>query len=138
MQQARTSWADLGVALGISAQSAAERVHKLEERGVIKGYAALVDPQAVGCNLTAFIAVWVERPEQRTTFLAMTGNMSEILECHHVAGDYDYLLKVRCTGTQHLEQIITGLKTAGGVARSKTTVVLSTAKETPIFPVSSP
>src|SRR5271163_4718514 len=95
----RESWATLGATLGMTGPAAAERVHKLEADGVIRGYAALVDPHAVGAALTAYIAVTLDRPASRVPFLRRVGRLSEIQECHHVAGDDDYLLKVRCAGT---------------------------------------
>lgn len=136
MDQARTTWAELGTLLGLSAPAAAERVHKLEERGVIRGYAALVDPEALGYGQAAFVAVSLERPEHRGKFLAKVENTPEIQECHHTAGDEDYLLKVRCTGTRHLEWLVSEeLKSIAGVVRTRTTVILSTTKETPVIPI---
>src|SRR4051794_24025968 len=94
MSHGRASWAELAQQLGLSAPAVAERVHRLEERGVIRGYAALVDPEAVGSSLSAFVAVTLERPSDRAAFLALVQRLPEIQECHHVAGDDDYLLKV--------------------------------------------
>ena len=136
MSQARTSWAELGTLLGLSAPAAADRVRRLEEKGVIRGYHAAVDPAAAGCGLGAFIAVSLAGPEQRGKFLTLVQNLPEILECHHVAGDDDYLLKVRCSTTRDLERLITDeLKTAAGALRTRTTVILSSVKETGILPL---
>jgi len=136
MVNARATWAELGSLLGLSAPAAAERVRKLEERGVIKSYAALVDPDVVGCGLAAFVAVTLERPEHRGPFLAKVAATPEILECHHTAGDEDYLLKIRCAGPRHLERLVSEeLKALPGLVRTRTTVVLSTVKETPRLPL---
>lgn len=70
--------------------------------------AALIDPDAVGCDMTAFVAIILERPGYRNSFLAKIADMAEVQECHHVAGDDDYLLKVRCTGTRDLERVVSG------------------------------
>jgi Lrp/AsnC family transcriptional regulator, leucine-responsive regulatory protein len=127
----RETWAALGETLGMTGPAAADRVHRLEERGVIRGYTAVVDPQAVGVGLAAFIAVSLERPKDRASFLALVANLPEIQECHHVAGEDDYLLKIRCRDTSDLERLLTHeLKGLTGVARTRTTVVLSTVKET--------
>src|SRR5262249_13462169 len=99
----RESWATLGVALGMTGPAAAERVRRLEADGVIRGYAALIDPQRVGASLTAYVAVTLERPGNRAAFLRRVSRLVEVQECHHVAGDYDYLLKVRCAGTSDLD-----------------------------------
>lgn len=134
----RESWAKLGETLGMTAPAAAERVRKLEEGGVIRGYAALVDAESVGAALTAFVAVTLDRPEHRKAFLKRVGKLAEVQECHHVAGDDDYLLKVRCRGPRDLDRVISEeLKSVPGVGRTRTTIVLDTAKETPILPLST-
>jgi Lrp/AsnC family leucine-responsive transcriptional regulator len=136
MQQARMTWAELAAQLGLSAPATAERVRKLEERGVIQGYLTQVNPQSLGYDLTAFIAVTLEHPRDREAFLAEVLARPEIQECHHVTGDDDYVLKVRCQGTAGLERLITdGLKQIPGVLKTRTTIVLSTVKETIALPV---
>ena len=135
MERARTTWAELGSLLGLSAPAAADRVRKLEEAGVIRGYAAIVDPDAAGCGLGAFVSVTLERSDDRGAFLDTVRSLPEILECHHVAGAEDYILKVRCADTRGLERLVSdGLKSVPGV-RTRTAVILSTARETHILPV---
>lgn len=136
MANGRATWAELASCLGLSGPATAERVHRLEEQGVIKGYTALIDPEAVGCGLTAFVALSLERPEHRNLFLTRIAEMGEVQECHHVTGGDDYLLKVRCRGTRDLDRVISGqLKGIPGVTRTRTTIVLNTHKETPIPPM---
>lgn len=135
MEQARTTWAELGAILGLSAPSAAERVRKLEEAGVIKGYSALISPEVIGCGLAALISVTLERTEHKAEFLALVNKLPEILECHHIAGAEDYIIKVRCSGTRDLERLISEeIKSLPGT-KTRTTVILSTVKETPILPI---
>lgn len=135
MARARTTWAELGNVLGLSAPAAAERVRRLEERGIIKGYCALVDAEAIGYGLAAYIAVFLDRPEHRSGFLTVIKSIPEIQECHHIAGDEDYILKVRCQGTRDLERLLSeGIKSIQGVVKTRTTIILSTVKETPILP----
>lgn len=135
MRHARTTWAELGALLGLSAPAAADRVRKLEETGVIKGYAALINPDEIGCGLAAMIAVTLERPEVRSDFLRLVMNLAEVLECHHIAGEQDYMIKVRCSGTRDLERLISEeIKALPGI-KTRTTVILSTVKETPVLPV---
>jgi len=130
MGDGRATWAELGSFLGLSAPSAADRARKLEEQGVIKGFAALVDPAMLGYNLTAFICVSLAGHRSRAAFLKGVEKLDEIIECHHVSGEDDYLLKVRCRGTQDLDRLLAvELKEKIGVARTRTTIVLSTAKE---------
>ncbi len=136
MLQGRMTWSELAGLLGLSAPAVADRVRRLEERSVIRGYAALVEPEAVGCELTAFIAVTLARPEHRQPFWQRLQELPQVQECHHVAGDDDYLLKVRCRNTRDLERLISErLKDLSGVVRTRTTIVLSTLKETPALPL---
>jgi Lrp/AsnC family transcriptional regulator, leucine-responsive regulatory protein len=139
MAQGRITWSELAGILELSAPATAERVRRLEERKIIKGYTALIDPESVGCELTAFIAVTLERPEHRAAFLQRVQELTEIQECHHVTGEDDYLLKVRCRNTRGLEQLVSeNLKGLPGILRTRTTIVLSTTKETPVLPLHSP
>lgn len=136
MAQGRITWSELAGILELSAPATAERVRRLEERKVIKGYTALINPEAVSCELTAFIAVTLERPKYRAAFLQRVQKLAEVQECHHVTGDDDYLLKVRCHNTRSLEQLISeDLKELPGILRTRTTIVLSTTKETPVLPL---
>jgi Lrp/AsnC family transcriptional regulator, leucine-responsive regulatory protein len=136
LRNGRASWADLGKQLGLSAPAAADRAHRLEQRGVIRGYAALVDPASVGYPLTAYVSVTLSSHGKRAAFLGAIEKMEQVAECHHVAGDDDYLLKVRCRGTQDLDHLLaTELKGKLGVARTRTTIVLSTAKESVRVPI---
>jgi Lrp/AsnC family leucine-responsive transcriptional regulator len=135
-KKGRASWATLGAALDMTGPAAAERVHKLEADGVIRGYAALVDPYAVGATLTAYIAVTLDRPASRVRFLRRVGRLREIQECHHVTGGDDYLLKVRCADTDALDRVLTDeLKAVPGVVRTHTTIVLRTLKESVVVPL---
>jgi len=136
MRNGRATWAEIGDALALSAPSAADRVRKLEQQGVIRGYTALIDPGALGYTLTAFVSVSLARQRNRAAFLKGIQKLDEVVECHHVSGDDDYLLKVRCRGTQDLDRLLAiELKEKIGVARTRSTIVLSTAKESVRVPV---
>jgi len=136
MDHGRATWAQLGELLGLSAPSAADRVRKLEEQGVLRGYAALADAALLGYPLTAFVSVSLASHRQRAAFLRAVAKLEQVAECHHVTGDDDYLLKVRCRGTQDLDHLLARqLKEKLGVARTRTTIVLSTAKETVRIPI---
>ncbi len=137
MGNGRTTWADLSQKLDMSAPAVADRVRRLEEDGTIRGYAALVDPRAVGCGLSAFVHVTLDAPVHRSDFLACIARLEEIQECHHIAGEHDYLLKVRCAGTDDLDRIVGDeIKAVPGVLRTYTTVVLKTVKESVVVPLS--
>ncbi len=125
----RKPYADVGTAVGISGPSAYERIKKLEARGVIRGYAAQIDPRAVGLGILAFS--WITQAPG-TTGTDLTGDFGlipEIEECHHVAGEADYLLKVRARDTLDLERILHRIQATRHVFTTETDVVFSTAFE---------
>ncbi len=135
-QDGRASWAELGATLGLSAPAAAERVRKLIEGGTIRGFGAVLDPEAAGFPVLAFVAVTLERQGARRAFLDGVRAHPLIQECHHVAGDDDFLLKVRARSLGELESVLADeLKGRLGIARTRTTIVLGTAKETLRLPV---
>jgi Lrp/AsnC family transcriptional regulator, leucine-responsive regulatory protein len=136
MDNSRIKWSDLASQIGLSAPATAERVNRLIEQGVIKGFGAIVDSEKVGCECTAFVAVSLERPEYRTPFLKLINELEEVQECHHIAGEDDYLLKIRCRNTKDLDRVISHeIKSLQGVIRTKTTIVMDTMKETLKLPL---
>lgn len=138
MANGRITWAELASRMDLSSPAAADRVRRLEDKGIIKGYHAEVDPEKVGYGLTAFIFITLERPEHTSEFLNLITNISEIQECHHITGEDNYLVKVRCHGTRDLDRIITTeLRGLHGVVKTKTVIVLDTQKETTTVPLKS-
>lgn len=136
MRRGRASWAQVAEHLGLSAPAAAERVRRLEKEGVIQGYAALIRPESVGLLMSAFVMVTLERPRYRARFLRYVDRLPEVAECHHIAGEDDYLLKVRCRNPAHLDEVINQkIKSVPGVARTRTTIVLRTTKESVELPL---
>ena len=125
----RRPYADLGAAVGISGPSAHERVKKLEAHGVITGYGAKVDPMALGYGILAF--TWLtQAPGSKGDDL--TGDFAlipEIEACHHIAGEADYLLKIRARDTRDLERIIRAIQLTPNVFSTETDVVFSSAFE---------
>ena len=136
MGNARISWKELGDELGLSAPAAAERVHQLQKAGIIESFAANVNAESMVLHVIAFVAVNIDLPHHRTGFLESVKILEEVQECHHIAGDYDYLLKIRCRDNKHLDFVVNdALKGIPGVIRTRTTIVLSTAKETIRIPL---
>ncbi|MNB99383.1 Leucine-responsive regulatory protein [compost metagenome] len=136
MDNGRITWSELAGLLGLSSPAAADRVRRLEEQGMIKGYTALIDAESAGYGLGALIAVSLERPAHRQAFIDLVQKLPEIQECHHTAGDDDYILKIRCRGTRDLDRIISEeLKSLPGIVRTRTTIILGTLKETPNVPL---
>jgi Lrp/AsnC family transcriptional regulator, leucine-responsive regulatory protein len=125
----RISQNDLAQAVGLSAPAVAERIRKLEDRGVIRQYTAIVEPGAVGLDVAAFVSVVVGGSRNYAGFAQRVGERAEILECHSVTGHGSHLLKVRTTGTGSLERLLGEIQSWPGVQSTRTSVVLSTVKE---------
>src|SRR6478735_5015887 len=133
----RRSYADLGADLGMAAPSAHERVKKLEARGVIRGYAADVDPAAVGLTVLAF--TWVTQAPG-TVASDLTPDFAaipEIEECHYIAGEADYILKIRARDMEHLGAIVRRIQTTEHVFSTETDVVFTTGFEGRPLPLST-
>ena len=126
----RMSWSELAAILNLSQSSTADRVKRLEEKGFIKGYAAILDYKALGIDLMAFIVVDLDKPVNRSEFVKQVIGTKEIEECYHIAGEGDFLLKVRCKNIDALEILISDtIKSIPGVIKTVTTMVLSSVKE---------
>jgi Lrp/AsnC family leucine-responsive transcriptional regulator len=124
---ARLSYAELGRRIGLSTPATAERVRKLEEAGVIRGYAAMIDPVKVGLTVAAFIRIRLGGAESTANRLtAMAEKMPEVLECHRCTGDESFILKVRVESVQHLQRLIDRLTPYG---MTSTSLVLSSPVE---------
>ncbi|HVY46078.1 MAG TPA: Lrp/AsnC family transcriptional regulator, partial [Minicystis sp.] len=129
-RNARATQLELAKAVGLSQPAVAERIKKLEERRVITGYAARVDPVALGLDVVAFIGVGIEHPKYFDRFARTVKDLDEVLECHRVAGEDSYLLKVKTRNTRTLDRLLVQvLRTIPGVTRTHTTIVLASIKE---------
>jgi Lrp/AsnC family leucine-responsive transcriptional regulator len=129
-ENGRVSQHDIARAVGLSAPAVSERVRKLEERGVIRGYTALLDPRALGQDITAFIAVGISGSRHHPDFRARATELPEVAECHSVTGEGSHLLKVRVGNTAGLESLLAEIQAWPGVQWTTTSLVLSTVKET--------
>jgi Lrp/AsnC family leucine-responsive transcriptional regulator len=122
------SFTDLGKRTGLSTSAAQQRVRRLEQRGVLRGYTAVVDPDAIGLPLTAFISIKpndAAAPDDAPEKLA---GIAAIEACHSVAGDENYILKVRVATPGGLEALLGEIRSTVNVS-TRTTVVLSTPYE---------
>jgi Lrp/AsnC family leucine-responsive transcriptional regulator len=136
---ARMPQAEIARVVGLAPSAVLERIRKLEARGVIKGYAALVDPHALDQSMLAFIAVRSEQAPGDESVSQALAQCPEVLELHHVAGDDCYLLKVRARDAEHVGQLLRHrFGRIPGVRSTRTTIVLETVKETPRLPVPAP
>lgn len=137
-QDARLSNAELARRVNLSAPGLQKRLRKLEESGVITHYVALIDREALGYDMLCFIQVTLQRhePEAIRRFRSLVQAMPEVLECHHITGEYDYLLKVVVQNRKHLEQfLVETLTPVPGMDKIRTSLVLSEIKTTTAIPV---
>jgi len=129
-RDARVTQQEIARRVRLSQPSVADRIHKLEARGVILGYVAKVDPTHLGKDITAFIGVGISHPKYFEQFGKKVLALPDILECHRVAGSDSYLLKIRTENTRSLDRLLVEqLRTIPGVYRTETTLVLSSIKE---------
>jgi Lrp/AsnC family transcriptional regulator, leucine-responsive regulatory protein len=124
----RMSFTDLGRATGLSVSAVHQRVRRLEQRGVIRSYAARIAADQIGLPLTAFVSIKPIDPAARDNAPSRLAHLEAIEECHSVAGDENYILKVRVAGPQELEALLHEIRSVAAV-NTRTTVVLSTAYE---------
>jgi Lrp/AsnC family transcriptional regulator, leucine-responsive regulatory protein len=125
----RRPYADLGADVGMSGPSAHERVKKLEARRIITGYAAIVDPRAVGYDVLAFSWVTQAPGTIANDLTAAFAAIPEIEECHHITGEADYLIKVRARDTRDLERVLRAVRATPHVFQTETDVVFSSGFE---------
>jgi Lrp/AsnC family leucine-responsive transcriptional regulator len=129
-RDARVTQQEIARRVKLSQPSVADRIHKLEARGVILGYVAKVDPAHLGKDITAFIGVGISHPKYFEQFGKKILALPDILECHRVAGSDSYLLKIRTENTRSLDRLLVQeIRTIPGVYRTETTLVLSSIKE---------
>ena len=123
-EDARATYADIGRRAGLSPSSVHERVRKLERSGAIRGYRAVVDPEALGLFVTALISATPFDPTQPDDLPDRVRVVPEVVDCLSVAGEANYILKVRVRTTADLEELIRRLREKAEVV-TRTTVVLS-------------
>jgi Lrp/AsnC family leucine-responsive transcriptional regulator len=121
---ARATYADIGRRVGLAASSVHDRVRKLELSGAIRGYRAVVNPEALGLFVTALIAVTPLNPTQPDDLPERIADVPEVVDCLSVAGEANYILKVKTRTTGDLESLIQRLREKAEV-HTRTTVVLS-------------
>jgi Lrp/AsnC family transcriptional regulator, leucine-responsive regulatory protein len=133
---ART-YAEIGAAAGLSASAVNDRLKRLRAEGVIRRMTAEIDPTAIGLSLLAFVLVAVNDAQREGRFREAMKAVPEVLECHHLTGDFSYLLKLRLRDTAHLEHFLMDrLKPLGGIVRTHTLIALSSVKETHVLSAS--
>ncbi|GAB5407974.1 MAG: Lrp/AsnC family transcriptional regulator [Balneolaceae bacterium] len=119
----------------LSVPSVSERMKKLEERGLIKGYHAILNSKDFNFDITAFLFVQVDGSENYPEFVRKVAHAPEVLECHSITGDGSHLLKVRTKNTASFERLLSTIQSWEGVDKTRSNLVLSSFKETRALPI---
>lgn len=129
-ENARITSSDISKQVHLSVPAVSERIRKLEDTGLIRQFTVKLDREQLGLHLIAFVMVQIEKTEHIAGFRETVMKADCVLECHHIAGAYDYVLKVAVKGTADLERFISEtLKQVEGVSKTNTMIVLSSMKE---------
>ncbi|HEY7857210.1 MAG TPA: Lrp/AsnC family transcriptional regulator [Candidatus Nanopelagicales bacterium] len=131
----RASYVELARSVGLSAPSVQDRVRRLEERGYVSGYAAVVPPQALGLGVSALVGIGQSESADQEDVARRLRDLPEIEDCYLVAGEDAFIAKVRVADVAALERTLARLQAIRGVSRTRTTVVLSTRWEGRAQPV---
>jgi len=123
-EDGRISWSDLGAAVGLSANAAAERVRRLRRAGVITGFVAQVDPAAGGRTVEALVGVTLSTGTDSDKFAAAAARLEPVSEVLHLTGAPDYQLRVSCRDTAELDVLLRTLRNRLGAADTETTIIL--------------
>ncbi|MBN1966092.1 MAG: Lrp/AsnC family transcriptional regulator [Anaerolineae bacterium] len=137
-EQGRISNADLARHTGLSAPAIHARIRRLEEKGVIRAYVALLEREAVGFDMLCFInvSIQIHQPDAVAAFREAIQHMPQVLECYHVTGEYDYLLKVVIRNRKDLERfVVDQLTPVPGIAHIHTSLALAEVKATTALPL---
>jgi Lrp/AsnC family transcriptional regulator, leucine-responsive regulatory protein len=126
----RMTHSEIGKVIHLSLPAVSERVRKMEAAGCIEGFTVKLNRENMGKGLLAFIFVALERPEHIDSFRLAMQREASVLECHHLAGEFDYILKVATANTRELEELLSErIKRVPGIAKTNTMIALSTVKE---------
>lgn len=128
--------AEIARAVGRVTSSVNERMRKLKEDGFVRAYRAELDPDRAGFPILAFVNVLIDNAEHAAAFPKRAVKIPEVLELHHVTGEWNFLIKIRARSTADLENVLTGkVKKLRGVVRTNTQIVLVAHKEIHALPL---
>lgn len=127
-ENSRENATNIGAKINLSTSAVIERIKKYESSGLIKQYTVVLNQEALGGELMAFISVRLEHPKYYENFVELINTHNSIPECYYIAGDFDFIVKVITKSAQSLENILNYIKSIDGVSLTRTSVVLSTNK----------
>lgn len=132
---ATLAYADLGERVGLSASTINDWLKRLRAKGIIRRISAEIDPHALALDLMAFVLVELGGIEAERAFLAAMQAAPAVMECHHITGDFSYLLKVRVASTSAYEDFLnSNIKNLAGIRRTQSLIALSSPKDSRSLP----
>lgn len=127
-RNSRVSISDLSKQVNLSLSAVSERLKKLESSNIIERFTVILDSKALGKELSVLMNISLENPRNTKEFVEIINSEEEILECHYVTGEYDYILKITTKNTISLESLMNRIKSIPGIKKTETNVVLSSLK----------
>ena len=127
-ENARQSASDISKEIHLSVSTVIDRIRKMESSGVIESYTVITDEKKTGNDVTALMEISLEHPRYNELFIENIKKNPNIISCYYLTGEFDYLLKIACQSSEHLEQIHHWIKDQGGVRQTRTHYVLRTEK----------
>ncbi len=134
-KDARMNASQISGIVNLSVSAVIERMKKLENNGLIRGYTALIDERMAGYDVQAMISVRLEHPKYNQSFSKQMQDHSCVMECFYITGDFDYIARVSAGSTEELTKVLNDIKEIPGVSLTRTYVVLETIKQnSPVLP----
>ena len=127
-ENSRENATNIGAKINLSTSAVIERIKKLENSGLIEQYTTIINQSVLGRELMAFIYVSLEHPKYNEGFVNLINENNSVAECHYIAGDFDFILKIFAQTGKNLEEVLNFIKSIKGVSLTRTSVVLSTNK----------
>ena len=126
----RSTASDIAKEVGLSIPAVGERIKKLNEKGIIDKFVAVLNHKNAGLDLTAFVFIVSEHSDHYDEFISKTNECKAVMECHSITGSGSHILKIRAKNSQGLEDLLYEIQNWPGVSRTQSNVVLSSYKET--------
>ena len=127
-ENSRENAKTIGEKVNLSTSAVIERIKKMENSGLIERYTTIINQSFLGRETMAFISVSLEHPRYNDEFIRLVKDNASIAECHYIAGDFDFILKVMTKNGKTLENVLNYIKSINGVSLTRTSVVLTTNK----------
>jgi Lrp/AsnC family leucine-responsive transcriptional regulator len=127
-ENGRVTASEIGKTISLSVSAVLDRIKKMEEAGIIKGYTIRLDSKALGNDVTAIMEISLEHPRFHDSFTELIQDHPNIVDCYYLTGDYDFIIKISCASSDELESIHRTLKSTPGVSATRTHFVLKEIK----------